>query len=51
MKRAGSHSGWTPIPTSDRFMLGFIMVMGLLVMVSAAVGFAGLIGWALLDLL
>jgi hypothetical protein len=51
VKRQGSHSGWTPIPAGDRFTIGFIMVVGLLVIVSAAVGFTGLIGWALLDLL
>jgi hypothetical protein len=51
VKRQGSHSGWTPIPAGDRFAIGFIMVVGLAVIVSAAVGSAGLIGWAVLDLM
>jgi hypothetical protein len=48
VRRAGSHSGWTPIPAGDRFALGAILLLGLAVMVTAVVGVAGILGWALL---
>lgn len=49
--RAGSHSGWTPIPLGDRVALGLIMTLGLLVMAAGVVVVVGLTGWALLDML
>lgn len=51
VRRAGSHSGWTPIPLGDRVALGTIMVLGLLVMLAAVVGLTALAGWLLLDML
>ena len=50
-RRAGSHSGWTPIPLGDRVALGAIMVLGLLVMLAAVVSLTAVAGWLILDLM